>query len=74
MRWLIGFLLALGTLVVTSDVDAGQSRVRGSINKRTGSYTQPHVRTSPNRTKTDNWSTRGNVNPYTGKKGTKNPW
>ena len=74
MRWFIGFLLVLGALVVTGDADAGQGRVRGSINRRTGSYTQPHVRTSPNRTKIDNWSTKGNVNPYTGKKGSRNPW
>ena len=31
----------------------------------------PHVRSSPNGTASDNWSTKGNVNPYTGKVGTK---
>ena len=25
-------------------------------------------------TKLDNWSTKGNVNPYTGMPGTKDPW
>ena len=32
-----------------------------------------HARSAPNKTKKDNWSTIGNVNPYTGKKGTKRP-
>lgn len=48
--------------------------VRGSTNRRTGTYTAPHYRTAPNRTKADNWSTKGNVNPYTGKEGTKDPY
>ncbi len=73
MRWWLLALFLLSFLIVP-DVSAGQTRVHGSINRRTGSYTQPHVRTSPNRTKADNWSTKGNVNPYTGKKGYKQPW
>jgi hypothetical protein len=28
----------------------------------------------PNRTSRDNWSTKGNTNPYTGKKGTHLPF
>ena len=39
--------------------------------KKDGTYVAPHDRTAPNRTKNDNWSTRGNVNPETGKAGTK---
>ncbi len=31
---------------------------------------QPHMKSAPNITTADNWSTKGNVNPYTGKKGT----
>lgn len=34
-------------------------------------YVQSHYRTSPNNTVSDNWSTVGNVNPYTGQAGTK---
>jgi hypothetical protein len=36
-----------------------------------GKYVKAHERTAPNSTQTDNYSTKGNVNPYTGKKGTK---
>jgi hypothetical protein len=41
--------------------------------KKNGTVVAPHDRTSPNGTETDNWSTKGNVNPETGKKGTKTP-
>jgi len=33
----------------------------------------PHDRTKANHDKTDNWSSKGNINPDTGKKGTKDP-
>lgn len=39
--------------------------------RKDGTYVAPHERTSPNHTKNDNYSTKGNVNPYTGKEGTK---
>lgn len=48
------------------------THVRG-YTKKNGTYVQPHMRTSPNSTKMDNYSTKGNVNPYTGKHGTVNP-
>lgn len=48
-----------------------QVKVRGYYRKD-GTYVQPHYRSAPNHTKLDNWSTKGNVNPYTGKLGTKN--
>jgi hypothetical protein len=38
-----------------------------------GTYVQPHQQTNPNSTQTDNYGTRGNVNPYTGAVGTRNP-
>jgi hypothetical protein len=39
--------------------------------RKNGTYVQSHYRSSPNNTKLDNWSTKGNINPYTGKIGTK---
>jgi hypothetical protein len=38
-----------------------------------GGFTQGHQSTNPNNTQMDNYSTRGNVNPYTGSVGTRNP-
>lgn len=44
--------------------------VRGTVTRR-GSYRPPHYRTAPNHTQRDNWSAKGNRNPYTGKPGAK---
>lgn len=41
--------------------------------KKNGTYVAPHTRSAPNHSKRDNWSSRGNVNPTTGKTGTKDP-
>jgi hypothetical protein len=39
--------------------------------KSNGTYVQGYYRTTPNNTRNDNYSTVGNVNPYTGTYGTK---
>ncbi len=39
--------------------------------RKNGTYVQLHYRSDPNCTEKDNWSTKGNINPHTGKKGTK---
>ena len=49
-----------------------QVHVRG-YRRKDGTYVRPHVRSSPNGTKADNWSTKGNVNPYTGEPGRRSP-
>jgi hypothetical protein len=43
---------------------------RGYVRKN-GTYVQPHYSSHPNRTQRDNFSAKGNVNPYTGRVGTK---
>jgi hypothetical protein len=48
-------------------------RVSGHVT-RAGTYVAPSYRTAPNSTKTDNWSSKPNVNPYNGKAGTKDPY
>lgn len=37
--------------------------------RSSGTYVQPHYRSSPDSSTHNNWSSRGNYNPYTGKKG-----
>lgn len=54
-------------------VSGGSHSVSGHVTK-SGTYVQPHHATNPNGTKLDNWSTQGNVNPYTGQTGTKSPY
>ena len=39
--------------------------------KKDGTYVAPHKRTNPNNTQRDNWTSKPNQNPYTGKDGTK---
>ena len=39
--------------------------------RRNGSYVAPHRQSMPNRIWQDNWSTKPNINPYTGKRGTR---
>jgi len=54
--------------------EAKTVRVSGYYKPSTGTYVMPSYKTSPNKTKLDNYSTKGNYNPYTGKTGTKNPY
>lgn len=65
------FLLTFALINASS---AEAARVRGYYKPKTGTYVQPHYRTNPNRSIFDNWSTKGNLNPYTGKWGTRNPF
>ncbi|MBI4190758.1 MAG: hypothetical protein HY525_09495 [Betaproteobacteria bacterium] len=46
--------------------------VRGHVTKK-GVYVQPHNRTTPDKSKANNYSSKGNVNPYTGKPGSVDP-
>lgn len=55
----------------TGSNSSGHS-VSGHSNSN-GSYTQPHYSSNPNSTQLDNYSTRGNTNPYTGAAGTRSP-
>ena len=50
-----------------------QVYVPGYVTKG-GTYVAPHWRSRPNSTTLDNYSTRGNVNPYTGARGTVSPY
>lgn len=58
-------------LLFVIPVDAYASEhVSGHMNKD-GKYIAPHNRTKANKTQRDNWSSKGNTNPYTGKRGHK---
>ncbi|GAA0711947.1 hypothetical protein GCM10009105_14170 [Dokdonella soli] len=50
----------------------GSHSIKGYV-KKDGTYVAPAHATDPNKSRNDNWSTKGNVNPYTGKEGTKDP-
>ncbi|MGH8781016.1 hypothetical protein [Paraburkholderia sp.] len=50
----------------------GEHYVNGHT-RSNGTYVAGHHQTNPNGNKYDNWSSKGNVNPYTGKEGTVDP-
>ena len=57
-----------------SSHDTGAKAERSHVSgytKKDGTYVAPHDRSTPDNTKNNNWSTKGNDNPETGKAGTK---
>jgi hypothetical protein len=66
--------VVLGLLaVVTATSATAQVYVHGYTTKN-GTYVAPHYRSAPDGNPYNNWSTIGNVNPYTGQPGTRNPY
>jgi hypothetical protein len=49
---------------------SGSTSVRGHY-RSDGKWVNPHQRSRPDRDISNNYSTKGNVNPYTGKRGTR---
>ncbi len=52
----------------------GQDQNVHGYTRRDGTYVQPYHRTAPDGNRFNNYSTQGNVNPYTGQMGTVNPY
>lgn len=68
MRYAIFAFLLFG--VSTHAVE--DHRVNGYV-KKNGTYVAPHMQTNSDNTQRNNYSAQGNINPYTGKAGTKKP-
>lgn len=66
-------ILLTGLALLAGMAQAADTYTQGYV-RRDGSYVQGHYSTSPNNTRVDNYSTQGNVNPYTGRAGTVNPY
>lgn len=64
------FVLLAVVLLTPFAAIAKDVPVKGYFRKD-GTYVAPHMRSAPNSTTSDNFSTQGNVNPYTGAPGTK---
>lgn len=60
-------------LVVALPAQASNVYVHRYITK-SGVIVQQHHRTHPDSSRSNNWSAKGQGNPFTGKKGTKNPY
>jgi hypothetical protein len=68
------FFTAILLLSLTSNAFAqGSNSVNGFV-RRDGTYVAPHQRTNPDSNVYNNWSTKGNVNPYTGQAGRVDPY
>ena len=64
---------ALALFVLTSAAESYADVYVQGYTRRDGTYVAPHYRSSPNRSYNDNWSVKTNVNPRTGKRGTRSP-
>lgn len=78
MKKYFGYIIVILVTVIFLFTNTPQvnaiSRIRGYYKPSRGTYVMPHYRSSPNRSKFDNWSTKGNINPFTGKRGYKSPF
>jgi hypothetical protein len=70
MKKTMTILAILVIICVTSFSAYADVYVRG-YSRGNGTYVQPHYRSNPDGNRYNNWSTYPNVNPYTGRMGTK---
>ena len=66
-------VILMFVFVVMSSATVADQSVKGYF-KKDGTYVPPHYRTDPDSRRDNNWSSRDNTNPYTGKRGTVNPY
>lgn len=60
------------TMVLISFSAFADVSVRG-YTRQDGTYVQPYHRSNPDGNPNNNWSTKGNTNPYTGREGSQQP-
>lgn len=65
--------IILTMIAIGSSASARDVFVNGYV-RQNGTYVQPHMRTAPNNNAFDNYSTKGNINPYNGNAGNVNPY
>jgi hypothetical protein len=63
-------IIFLTCLVISWTIPAFAGQHVNGYTRSNGTYVRPYYRSSPNGTVTDNFSYKGNVNPYTGAVGT----
>lgn len=63
-------ILVTFMLLISLNGFARSTHVRGYI-KKSGTVVSPHYRSQKDSLKFNNYSHKGNINPYTGKRGTK---
>jgi hypothetical protein len=73
MKMIIAAVILLVAAAMAAPVEAKPVKVKGGFSK-TGTYRKSHVRSAPNRSRLDNYGTRGRINPATGKPGKREPF
>lgn len=66
-------LILVAAVLAAVPAFAADHSVKGYV-KKDGTYVEPTRATNPNATKVDNYSSKDNVNPTTGKQGTVDPY
>lgn len=72
----IAFAFALATTAAQAQYGTGSNpstHTSSGYTRSNGTYVAPYVATNPNGTQRDNFSSSGNVNPYTGTTGHRTP-
>lgn len=67
----LGAAITVGLVAILFFATIGWGRdvnVRGYY-RNDGTYVEPHHRSAPNQNQYDNYSSQGNLNPYTGQEG-----
>lgn len=72
MTRVTSLVLGLFLLGAFSTEALADTYVKG-YQRKNGTYVQPHFRSSPDKSYNNNYSVRPNVNPYTGRRGTRAP-
>ena len=73
LKKIIAFILFSNSFIFPNMKAFADVYVNGYY-RSNGTYVDPHYRSDPNHTPSDNWSSWGNTNPYTGQKGYKSNW
>jgi hypothetical protein len=68
------FILAMPAFFNVGHANAQSPQYQRGYIRRDGTYVEPHYRTRPDNNPWNNYSTRGNTNPFTGERGYANPY
>lgn len=66
-------ILIFSVVLVGLAASAMASEYVNGYTRKDGTYVQGHIRSSPDKSYNNNYSTQGNYNPYSGKQGTEAP-
>lgn len=69
----VAFAAALMFALLSPSIVKAEDVWVDGYTRSNGTYVQGHYRSGPDSNSSNNWSTRGNQNPYTGSWGTRQP-